>query len=449
MSLTAALGTFIHRMIQEGTTAQARETAKVGFTDCLGTMIAGMNEPATRILCEALDPLPTGQCSIGMGQRYSCDTYAALINGVAAHALDFDDVSLRGHPSAVMVPAILAVAQSLGRTGTEMLDAYIVGYEVWANLVDREQGMHPIKGWHTTGIFGSIGAAAACATLYRLNASEAAHAIGLGATQSAGLMSNFGSMAKPLHAGHAAQAGVLAARLAAKGFTASADALEHEQGFLSAVSPKGEVDRVSPVNEIGHPLTIQTRRMNIKKYPTCYYTHRALDGLLSLLATSPIDHRHVKSVEVTMSREHATILRNHRPETALAAKFSIEFAMACALVNRKVGLIELNDHVVQSQAIQRLIPLVSISFSEHYDPETHGAAYADQVIVTTADDTRHACEPVHQAGGHAMRPLSLTEQKNKFLDCLAYGEFQGNGQILFDRLASMEQHDISNFAFKF
>lgn len=445
MSLTAELGVFVNRVTREGTSPEAREAAKLGLIDCLGTMLAGMNEPATQTILEALSPLPAGHCSIGLGPLQTCDAYAALINGVAAHALDFDDVSLRGHPSAVMVPAILAVAQTRGSTGQQILDAYIAGYEVWGNLVDREKGMHPIKGWHTTGIFGSIGAAAACAVLYGLDAKQASHAIGLGASQSAGLMSNFGSMAKPLHAGHAAQAGVLAARLASKGFTASPDALEHEQGFLNAVSPKGEVDRQHPVKQLGKPFTIQTRRMNIKKYPTCYYTHRSLDGILNYLRKHPLQPEAIRSIEVTMSREHATILRNHQPQDGLAAKFSIEFAMACAVVNGRVGLTQLQDDVVQMPEIQRLMPLVHVHFSEHYDPKTHGAAYTDQVVITTADGKQHTCDPVQQATGHSDLPLTDEEQKAKFLDCLAYGQYRGNATALFNWLRQIEQEHISTF----
>src|SRR5688572_33237771 len=143
-------------------------------------MIAGRNEAVTATLLAALKPLPQGPVKLWFGETATAASEAALVNGVAAHALDYDDVALRGHPSAALVPAILAVGQELGSTGAQMLDAYVAGYEVWANLVRREKDVHHIKGWHPTGIFGAIGAAAACAVLRKLEAKEAGYAIGLG-----------------------------------------------------------------------------------------------------------------------------------------------------------------------------------------------------------------------------------------------------------------------------
>ena len=288
MTLTQDLGAFVARVGTEGVPEEARQVAKTGFVDCIATMIAGSHEEATATIVAALAPLPPGKSRLWFGPTQTSASEAALVNGVAAHALDYDDVALRGHPSAALVPAILAVGQELGSSGAQMLDAYVAGYEVWANLVGRESDVHHIKGWHPTGIFGSIGASAACAVLRGLDARRSSHALGLGASQSAGIMANFGSMAKPFHAGRAAQAGVMSARLAAAGFTAQPDALEHPQGFLAAVSPDGNVDRERPAGDMGKSWQIVSERLNVKKYPTCYYTHRALDAVLDLLAESPI-----------------------------------------------------------------------------------------------------------------------------------------------------------------
>ena len=195
MPLTRDLAAFLARVAKEGVPAEARAIAKTGFIDCIGTMIAGRNEDVTATLLAALEPLPPGAVKLWFGERQTSASEAALIMGVAAHALDYDDVALRGHPSAALVPAILAVGQELGSTGAQMLDAYVAGYEVWAELVGRETDMHHMKGWHPTNIFGAIGASAACAVLRKLDAREAGYALGLGASQSAGLMANFGSMA--------------------------------------------------------------------------------------------------------------------------------------------------------------------------------------------------------------------------------------------------------------
>src|SRR5690606_35269173 len=141
----------------------------------------------------------------------------------------------------VMVPALIALAGHVGASGARLLDAYVAGYQVWSDLVFRDEDIHHLKGWHPTGVFGAVGAAAACSALLGLDARACSHALGLGASMSAGIMANFGSMAKSLHAGRAAQAGVVAATLAQLGYTSGEDALEHEQGFLKAVSPQGRV----------------------------------------------------------------------------------------------------------------------------------------------------------------------------------------------------------------
>ena len=441
MSLTQDLGAFVARVGAEGVPSEARQIAKTGFIDCIGTMIAGSHEPAATTVLAALSPLPPGKVQLWFGKTRTSASEAALINGIAAHALDYDDVALRGHPSAALVPAIISAAQELGSTGAQMLDAYVAGYEVWANLVQRETDMHHMKGWHPTGIFGPIAASAACSVLRRLDADRSSHALGLGASQSAGLMANFGSMAKPFHAGRAAQAGVTAARLAAAGFTAQPDALEHAQGFLAAVSPKGAVDRESPPKDLGRTWQIVTERLNVKKYPTCYYTHRALDGLLDLLQKTPIDARDVERVDVSISRENATVLRNHRPKTGLEAKFSIEFPMAGALVARKLGLGELNEEFVRSDTVQRLFERVCVVPSTNYDPESPGSALTDQVVVTTRDGRRYESAAVRHARGHAQLPLAQTELRAKFLDCLSYGRFQGDAAAFFERIDSMSFTD--------
>ncbi|AEG92510.1 MmgE/PrpD family protein [Ramlibacter tataouinensis] len=436
--LTRELGRFVARVAREGAPGEARAVACVGFIDTTGTLIAARQEDAVQTLLRALAPLPPGRARLLYGAQTTDAGTAALVNGTAAHALDYDDVALRGHPSAVLVPAIVSLATEMGCSGARMLDAYVAGYEVWGELVDRETGIHHLKGWHPTGIFGSIGAAAAAAVLLELDEEQSMHALGLGASQSAGLMSNFGAMSKPFHAGRAAQAGVLSARLARAGFTASADALEHPQGFLAAVSPRGEVD---PVREVAVHARWQlpARRMNVKRYPLCYYTHRSLDCMLALRATCPFAPEDVEGVEVHMSQEHATVLRNHRPTTGLAAKFSIEFAMASAIVAGRAGLGELTDGFVQQPLVQRLIERVYVMAIPADDPHTPAAAWADQVIVTLKDGSVLQGEPVHQALGHAERPLGPADLRAKFVDALAHGRYEGDAQALFDQLAALEQ----------
>src|SRR5712691_680724 len=317
MSLTRDLGRFVADVSFEGLPAEASDVARIGFIDCIATMIAGAHDPAPQLLRKALQPAG-GEASLYFSGEKAPPPEAAWINGTAGHALDYDDVAaLRGHPSTVLVPAILAEGEELGASGRAMLAAYVAGYETWAELAWRDPGHHHRKGWHPTGIFGPIGAAAACASLRRLDADGTTRALALAASQSSGIMANFGTMTKPFHAGRSAHSGLMSARLAELGFTASKDALEHPQGFLSAVSPEGEVDRQTPPEGLGTEWKIVKYRLGIKKYPACYCTHRALDAMLELLARHPLKPEEIARITVSLSETHSLVLRNHLPQTGL------------------------------------------------------------------------------------------------------------------------------------
>jgi 2-methylcitrate dehydratase PrpD len=443
--LTRALGAFVSKLRLQAVPAEALGVVHTGFTDCVGTMIAGSVEEAPNLLYKTLSP-PPGDASLYLtGPRVPAPE-AAWINGVAAHALDYDDVALRGHPSAVLVPAILAEGESLKASGAQMATAYVAGYEVWADLERRDPHQHHEKGWHPTGIFGAIGAAAACASLRGLDAEKATYAIALGASQSAGLMANFGTMTKPFHAGKSAHAGVIAARLAAAGFTSSPDALEHTQGFLAAVSPKGEVDRTSPT-KVGSEWRILSQGLSVKKYPLCYCTHRALDGALDLLAKEAVSAKDVKSVVVSTSRRNSMILRNARPQTGLEAKFSMQFAMASAIVAKRAGLDELTDAFVQRPEVQALLPKVKVAPDDRPDAKRSGAAPWDQVVIETVDGRRLESARVTDERGSPELPLSREELWAKFERCLAVGNPKLQARSVFDGLMAIErQSDVRAFA---
>ena len=436
MSLTKDLGQFVSDLSPNRLPEEAVRVARMGFIDCIGTMIAGRKEDCVRIMTEVLGP-QDGPATLTFGKRKSPAPEAAWINGTAAHALDYDDVGLRGHPSTVLVPAILAEAETLGRSGADMIVAYVAGYETWAELFRRDSGLLHVKGWHPTGLYGAVGAAAACASLHRLDPDKAAQAIALGASQSSGLMANFGTMTKPFHAGKAAHAGIMAARLAEAGFTANTDALEHPQGFLHAISPEGTEDRSGPA-KAGTEWAILTQGIGIKKYPTCYCTHRAIDCMLDLMDTTPVKAGEVKKITVNISDYFATVLRNHQPQTGLAAKFSMEFAMASGVVARRVGLRELTDEFVQRPEIQALMQRVEIVTTKEYDPDLPGAAPQDAVTVELTSGRSIAGEPVKRATGHASRPLTETQLFEKFADCLDVGASDIPADVLFKRLQDIQ-----------
>src|SRR5262245_10103562 len=438
MGLSQDLGRFVADVSFESLPAEAVETARAGFIDCIATMIAGAGDPAPQLLRQALQP-PPGDATLYFSGEGAPAPEAAWINGTAGHALDYDDVAaLRGHPSTVLLPAVLAEGEALGASGREMLVAYVAGYETWAEPAWRDPGHHHRKGWHPTGIFGPIGAAAACASLRRLDAERATNAVALAASQSSGVMANFGTMTKPFHAGHSARSGLMSARLAELGFTAALDALEHPQGFLSAVSPEGAVDRESPMQRAGNEWKILKYRLGIKKYPACYCTHRALDAMLELLARHPLKPADIERITVSISDTHSLILRNHQPQTGLAAKFSMEFAMAAAVISRRAGLAEYTDGFVKRPDVQELMRRVGVETNQNYDPEISGASVFDQVRVELVGGGVVESEKVARAKGHADRPLSEGELFDKFRTCHDAGGAKIAPDVLFDRLRHLE-----------
>src|SRR3954452_20763991 len=199
MALTQELGRFVANLTFEKLPAEAVEIARTGFIDTIATMIAGAHDEAPQLLRKGLQP-PPGPASVYFSGETAAAPEAAWINGAARHALDYDDLGCRGHVSPVLVPPIIAEAEMLGLGGREMFAAYVAGYQSWAELSRRDPGHHHRKGWHPTGIFGAIGAGAACTNLRRLDPARATIAIALSASQAGGIMPNFDPMPQPFHA---------------------------------------------------------------------------------------------------------------------------------------------------------------------------------------------------------------------------------------------------------
>jgi aconitate decarboxylase len=435
MGLTAEIGRFLADMSFARVPPAAVAIVKTGFTDCVAVMIAGWREPVVRIVAGLVDgPLPE--------QPFPAARMAAperaLITGVAAHVLDYDDTGLCGHPSAVLVPAILAEAQELGADGQAMIAAYVAGYEVWAELIGRDQHPHHRKGWHPSAVFGAVAAAAAAAVLRRLTAAQASHAVGIAASLAGGVVANFGSMTKSFQVARAAQSGLIAARLAERGMTASPDTLEHDAGFLTAVSPRGEVDRARPV-KLGHTWAILDIGVNVKLYPVCYGAHRILDGMIDLRRQYALAAKDIASVAVEIGETQATILRNHRPQNALDAKFSAEFAIAAAAVAGDCGLAELTDPFVRRGDVQQLFPKVEIATRTDKLPEEPALAAADRVTVVLADGRRLESAPIAYPRGHFKRPVDASVLWAKFKDCAAPSMAEPQARALFEQLQALER----------
>jgi 2-methylcitrate dehydratase PrpD len=253
----------------------------------------------------------------------------------------------------------------------------------------------------------------------------------------AGLVANFGSMTKPFQAGRAAQNGILAARLAGRGMTASPDALEHPSGFLRAFSPAGRV-RVDGELAAGRDWHIVRQGLNVKRYPVCYALHRAIDGMLAIRSRRTVAAEQVAEIEVSLGRTQMVPLREHRPRGALEAKFSAEFAMASALVAGRVGMGELSNEFVNQAAVQALIPKVRVTPVDEADPEDPLFAVSDRVRVKLNDGSMLEGEAVRYALGHARNPIGLDELHAKFRDCVGNALPPDASARLFERLSRLE-----------
>jgi len=313
--------------------AAARATAARAFVDTLGVTLAGATEPAACSVRRVIEPHAAGRCRVfGTALRVSAEQ-AALANGTAAHALDYDDmcfVSL-AHPSAPLVAAALAAAETIGASGRTVLDAYIVGFEIEGRLGRVMNPRHYQRGWHCTSTLGTIGAAAAAARLAQLDSVACGHALAIAASEASGLKENFGTMVKPLHAGLAARNGVVAAQLARAGMTASEAAIEGPQGFLAAMDSEHQALGAHGA-DLGRRWEILDTGITVKLYPSCAGTHPTLDALLDLRRRERLTRDEVESIEVGVDPIVPTILIYDRPATGLPFGTLKRVELARALV---------------------------------------------------------------------------------------------------------------------
>lgn len=438
IGLTAALADYVAAPSFGGAEDAACAIAQTGFIDTIATMLAGQNEPVVQLMLQHLGT--TGgatEAPVPFAHRFMSAPDAACVNGVAGHALDYDDVALSAHTSTVLVPAILAEGHRLGISGQEAVRAYVVGYEVWAELFGRESEQYHLKGWHPTGVFGTVGAAAAVAYLNRLTATQTQTALSIAASMASGLVANFGTMTKPLHAGRAAANGIESVRLARLGLTAAPDIFEHPAGYLTAISPSGKADRTRPANQLGQTPRILDTGLSIKRYPVCYSGHRIIDGMLTLVERENLQPDDVREITVTIGPAQASMLRNARPTTGLEAKFSAEFAVASALVARQVGLAQLKDEFVNRAVVQTQLGKVKVAITDKLCPIDPAFSFADRVQITTTDGRLLDSGDIRFALGNAKNPIDSAGLRQKFMDCLAVGGASAGADAMYAKLENL------------
>ena len=420
MNTTRHIGRYVTGANIEDFPPDAVEAAKGAIMDCLACMLAGSREELADILCRYVSGEGVAAIAsvVGRGFRTSAAN-AALVNGAMAHALDYDDITqvTKTHPTAVLLPAALAVAEENGATGRDLLLGYMAGFQVACAVGEAlSEAYYDDLGWHPTGPLGAIGAAAAASRILALDAGQAAMAISLAASQASGLRQNFGTMTKPFHAGDAARAGVVAARLVREGFTASADALEGRFGFIRAFSGGQNFNTEQVAENLESKCYLEESGIEIKKYPCCGSAHLALDATFDLLSQGAINPDSVDRIEVMVDFDPPRSLIHSRPTSSLEGKFSMQYCLAAALLDRKVGLQSFGDDQVLRAEAQSLIPRIDmrrIPGNEGKPSWTEGYNEVDVYLKDGAVLRQQA----RRASSGALRGVTMDEVRQKFRDC--------------------------------
>jgi 2-methylcitrate dehydratase PrpD len=418
--------------------AAARAAAARAFLDTIGVTLAGAAEPVARIVQRAIAADGLGPCHVVGTSMCASAANAALANGTAAHAHDFDDmcfVSL-AHPSAPLVAAALAAGETAHASGAALLDAYVAGFELEARLGRAMNPRHYQRGWHCTSTLGTIGAAAAASRLLGLDANRTDHALAIAASEASGLKENFGSMVKPLHAGLAARNGILAAQLARDGLTASLSAIDGPQGFLAAMD-SASVTLDPFVDDLGSRWEILDTGITVKLYPSCAATHPSLDALLDLSRRERIRPEEIAAVDIGVDAITPTVLLYDRPSNALEAKFSMPFCAAAALVDGHVGLDTFDDAKMQTPSIVAMQSRVTMRVESTLDPSAPPLTQARVTIVLR--DGRTVTASADGARGYPERPAGDGELDLKFVSCAMRVISEADARDALDRVRALDR----------
>ena len=423
MRETEALASFACELKYEKLPAEAIGWAKDAILDCSGVALAGSKEEAGTIITNYTREI-VGRPEAGVfasGFKTSAGD-AALANGTMAHALDYDDYALpnwTGHPTAPILPAIFALGQRQRISGKDLLLAYVVGFEVGARIgACLGRGHYERSGFHPTATYGTMGATAACCNILKLNVVQTQSAFGIASSEASGVRQNFGTMTKPLHAGLSARNGVMAALLAGKGFTADGNTLEGPYGFCKVFSAGGDYDPVKILKGLGESYLLVEHGISVKPYPCGAEGHRCLDAILFLIEEHDIKADQVESVECRTSDMVPVVMMRHRPKTAEEAKFSTEYCMAVALLDRKAGLQQFTSERVMEPKVQKLLARVNYLHPPEISGYLNMELYPEQVTVKLRGGAVYSREVLTNKGKPGNR-LSKEELIAKYSACAA------------------------------
>jgi 2-methylcitrate dehydratase PrpD len=394
------------------------QKAKECLLDIIGVTLYGSKFRASHIAWAMIENSGSfeGKATIlGKGIKAS-PAFAAFVNGVMSHVADFDDTLLqfKGHSSCVLMPTVLALCESSGRGGRELLTAFVVGTEVSGKLGEAMGWEHYHAGWHATGTVGSIGAAAAASKALNLCREKIGNAIGIAASCASGVRENFGTMTKSFHAGHAAMAGVFAAQLAEKGFESSPTVLEGNAGFAKLFGASDQFASLAKNFGIVNALD----KIMLKPYPSCAGTHTAVDAILKIRNEILFDLEEIVEIEVRGLPVLSTVLIHHNPQTSLEAKFSMEFCVSAAFIFGQLGISQFEEKPIFDSRVRHLMGKVKVIPDNEMEEASRKQEVLSPVrLMVKLRDGREISETVWEAKGSPSHPMSRDEIVNKFREC--------------------------------
>ncbi len=415
MDVTAKIARFVVEIRYEHIPSQAVGTAKTAVLDCLGVALAGSKEASAKICARIVRQEGAKEEATVFGQGFKTSAlHASFVNGTAAHALDFDhSFRFMGQPTSPVIPAVFSLGESLGVRGYELIEAYVAGFEATAKLAFLLRASAG-AGWHAVGTLGSLGASAACAKLLRLNPSEVEMALGIAASMAGGIVCNYGTMTKPLHAGLAARNGVLAAKLAQSGYKANAQAIEAGNGFFNMFYNVSPTDN-GPLDELGETYDLIRSGVTIKPYPCGGLAHSAIDAMLDMRAEYGIMAEMVESIDVDVKQHTYNRIVFRIPQTGLQGKFSMPYLLSRAIIDGKVSLDAFTDSAVRDQHVLRLAERIHMRLDPNLKGSSEGS-HPSKVTVHLRNGQTYSREVEHARGSREV-PLTPGELKTKFSEC--------------------------------
>jgi 2-methylcitrate dehydratase PrpD len=409
---------------------EALHLGKRCIIDGLGVMLAGSTTRGSGIIHDYIRASDgTGQATVlGLNPFQTNAASAALANGASGHALDWDDTQLSTsadrifglmtHPTIPPLAAALALGERIGVTGTEFLEAFLVGFEVECKIAEAIDPGHYKKGFHSSGTIGAFGAMATAARLLALDAAATSHALSIVASLSAGIRVNFGTMTKPLHVGRAAQNGVTAAELASKGFTGGGDGLDGPWGFFQIFSFGEGFDPDRIVGRLGDPYTIVTPGVSIKPYPCGVLGHPSMDAMRKLVIDNDVKPETIRAIRLRAGSNILNPLRYPIAHTELEAKFCPAFMLSAIALRRRAGVHEFTDAFVESAEVQDMMARVETIL----DPEIEALGFEkirSTVEVDLEDGSHLTQDAAEQYRGGPDMPFSREDLHEKFTECAA------------------------------